>query len=47
MQHFAHHAVNAFREALGLLIFTRAEIPAERTLKLKTTGKTKTTTKTV
>ena len=44
MQHFAHNAVNAFREAVGFLMFARAQMPAGRTPKLKTT---KTTTKTV
>jgi hypothetical protein len=47
MQHFAHNAMNAFREAIGFLVFARAEMPESRTLKLKTTKKTKTTTKTV
>ena len=49
MQHFAHHAVNAVREAVGFLMFTLSEIPAEmpanRTLKLKATKNTKKTTK--
>jgi hypothetical protein len=44
MQHFANHAMNAFREAIGFLPFARAEISANCTLKLKTTKKTKTTT---
>jgi hypothetical protein len=43
MQHFAHHAVNAFQEAIGFIVFARADAAA-RTLKLKIT---KTTTKTV
>ena len=47
MQHFAHKAVNAFREAVGFLMFARAEMPANRTLKLKTTNNTKKTTKTL
>jgi hypothetical protein len=47
MQHFGYSAVNAFREALFLLTFAREEMPASRTLTLKTTKKTKTTAKTV
>jgi hypothetical protein len=44
MQHFAHNAVNAFREAVGFLVFARGYASAARTLMLKTI---KTTTKTV
>ena len=44
MQHFARQAGNAFQEAIGFLMFARAELPASRTLKSKIT---KTTTKTV
>jgi hypothetical protein len=44
MQHFVQRAGNAFRGAIGCLMFARAEMPASRTLKSKTT---KTTTKTV
>jgi hypothetical protein len=47
MQHFAHNAVNAFREAIGFLMFARAEMPDSRTFKSKTTKNSKTTTKTV
>jgi hypothetical protein len=44
MQHFAHNAFDAFREAIGLSVFARDYAPAACTSKLKTT---KTTTKTV
>lgn len=41
MQHFAHNAVDAFREAVGFLMFARAGVPANHTRKLKTTKTTK------
>ena len=43
MHHFAHRAVSAFREAVSLLSFMHADMPSNRTHKLKTIKTTKTT----